>query len=74
MRKRHATPISRGFEDTRGIDGMTGAELVTFAHITRWAAIGCLHEGASALGAELMADANWLDAQIADWAAKAQRQ
>ena len=73
MKARNATPISRGFRATHGVDGMTGAELVAFAHITHWAAIGCLHEGASALGAALMADTQWIDEQLAAWGAKVRK-
>jgi hypothetical protein len=46
-------------------------ELVAFQHIMEWAAQGCLHENRSALGAELKADAAWLDRQIGERAERA---
>lgn len=68
-----STPISQGFLATGGVARMTNLELIAFTHITQWAAIGCLHEGASTLGAQLMKDARWLDAQMAERAVRAQR-
>jgi hypothetical protein len=37
------------------------SELVMLRDLTRWAAIGCLHENHSALGAQIRRDAAWLD-------------
>jgi hypothetical protein len=72
--RRHlgATPISRGFNAAQGVRLLTLAELVALQHITEWAARGAAHENRSALAAELMADAQWLNRQIGIRAARMQ--
>ncbi|MGK7870971.1 hypothetical protein [Falsiroseomonas sp. E2-1-a20] len=67
------TPISRGFRGLDGVERMDLAELVALSHITQWAAEGCIHGNRSALGAQLMADAAWLNRQISARAERATR-
>jgi hypothetical protein len=71
---RSATPISRGFRGVDGVARMDLAELVALSHIVQRAAEGCLHENRSALAAQLMADAAWLNRQIGTRAEHAMRQ